>query len=580
MPDIVPGVDFRGGLTVRGAELQGKGSEGEPAILEFRRQDTVQVRCESQLFILKARQFSGIGVRSVIRLGEDSIVHPELTLRFNLASQNLALIRTEEGLGPQPFKDSYHSLVLDCDVLAWKMNENRIRLEGPPGASRSRAILFSEDFFDEDVYRDMQGIDPVHPLVRVYQHVRDTQDSTFTSRELAASLRLSEEKTRMLMIRLAHLGYLDMDLRERVATATGKLFDDLGNAAGRRDHDVLYFLSETVGGQNGEINLLNRLLKLDGVSRVDVSRDRGVIIEPRNGRVVVAEDRDRVGRWSKEPEFDGSDYVLITRAFPSSWCSRACNSRSTMKKSWMFAGPRSGAQPAGEHSGGPGGRGDQSAGWSATGIRNTRCPGRSSPAGLLDTPDEQGLGARPVPPWWSPTLDSLDALGARNWCSMATLESATCPPLTESLRVMDDLHLGFQTATPVGGYQVYGGAGVFDQNLTLDGGGLQGGGTLDFLTAHAESDRFVLLPDSTKGVAQTFTNRESAGPPPVPEVQGEGVNVLFEPRKNRMAAASNDVPIRFFEGERTRWAACPGRVRDDRIGPNAVQRSGIGFRSV
>ena len=86
------------------------------------------------------------------------------------------------------------------------------------------------------------------------------------------------------------------------------------------------------------------------------------------------------------------------------------------------------------------------------------------------------------------------------------------------------------------------------QNLTRMGWSA-GGGTLDFLTAHAESDRFVLLPDSTKGVAQTFTNRESAGPPPVPEVQGEGVNVLFEPRKNRMAAASNDVPIRFFEGE-------------------------------
>ena len=562
MPDIVPGVDFRGGLTVRGAELQGKGSEGEPAILEFRRQDTVQVRCESQLFILKARQFSGIGVRSVIRLGEDSIVHPELTLRFNLASQNLALIRTEEGLGPQPFKDSYHSLVLDCDVLAWKMNENRIRLEGPPGASRSRAILFSEDFFDEDVYRDMQGIDPVHPLVRVYQHVRDTQDSTFTSRELAASLRLSEEKTRMLMIRLAHLGYLDMDLRERVATATGKLFDDLGNAAGRRDHDVLYFLSETVGGQNGEINLLNRLLKLDGVSRVDVSRDRGVIIEPRNGRVVVAEDRDfefAGGVRAGNLEFDGSDYVFDYESFSIELnavesCKLKVNDEEELDARGRAKRKRVRNQLE-----------------SIQGVLQVDVPINRSgwvsdrypeyPVLRTEQPSyvywddpriEQGAYERDrfrfvVEPF---TLDSLDALGRQELVFDGTLESGDLlPPLTESLRVMDDLHLGFQTATPAGGYQVYGGAGVFDQNLTLDGGGLQGGGTLDFLTAHAESDRFVLLPDSTKGVAQTFTNRESAGPPPVPEVQGEGVNVLFEPRKNRMAAASNDVPIRFFEGE-------------------------------
>ena len=71
---------------------------------------------------------------------------------------------------------------------------------------------------------------------------------------------------------------------------------------------------------------------------------------------------------------------------------------------------------------------------------------------------------------------------------------------------------------------------------------------MNFRTSHAESDRFVLLPDSTKGTAQVFTNKESAGPPPVPEVQGEGVDVLFEPRSNRISARTQDVPLRFFEG--------------------------------
>jgi len=148
------------------------------------------------------------------------------------------------------------------------------------------------------------------------------------------------------------------------------------------------------------------------------------------------------------------------------------------------------------------------------------------------------------------TLDSLDALGRQELVFEGTLESGDLlPPLDERLRVMDDLHLGFRTETPVGGYSVYGGAGTFDEDLTLDGGGLQGGGKLDFRTAHAESDRFVLLPDSTKGVAQVFTNRESTRPPPVPEAQGEGVAVLFEPRQSRMTVRSGETPIRVFEGE-------------------------------
>ncbi len=108
MPDIVPGVDFQGGLTVRGAELQGKGTEEEPAELDFRRADTVLVKCRASLFILKAQQFGGQGVEAIVRLGADSVYHPELNLRFDLASQRLSLVRTQEGLGPRPFLSLIH----------------------------------------------------------------------------------------------------------------------------------------------------------------------------------------------------------------------------------------------------------------------------------------------------------------------------------------------------------------------------------------------------------------------------------------------------------------------------------------
>ena len=109
------------------------------------------------------------------------------------------------------------------------------------------------------------------------------------------------------------------------------------------------------------------------------------------------------------------------------------------------------------------------------------------------------------------TLDSLDALGRQEfWCLMAPWNRAICcPRLTSSSASWTTSISASPPARRQGGYQVYGGAGTFDENLTLNGGGLQGGGKLDFRTAHAESDRFVLLPDSTKGIARTFTNREA-----------------------------------------------------------------------
>ena len=118
------------------------------------------MHCRSNLFILRENQFSGEGVEAVVRLGEDSLFHPNSTC-VQSGGEGF-LVRTKEGLGPRPFSDSYHKVSLDCNVLSWQMEETRLRLEGPPGASRSTAILFSEDFFEQELFQQMQGIDPIH----------------------------------------------------------------------------------------------------------------------------------------------------------------------------------------------------------------------------------------------------------------------------------------------------------------------------------------------------------------------------------------------------------------------------------
>ena len=562
MPDLVPGVDFEGGLTIRGAELQGKGSKEEPARLQFRRGDTVFIDCTSGLFILRSDQFSSMNVSAAIRLGEDSIYHPDVKMRLNLKEGRLALIRSDEGLGPRPFTDSYHRLSLDCNLISWRLDATRLLLEGPPGSVRSTAIFASDDFFDPQVFSAMQGIDVVHPLVLVRNHIRATGDSSFTSVELGRSLNLPEERSRAFMIRLAHEGYLEMDLEAREAQVTAKMFADLANSAGRRDHDVLFFRSENRGGGHGEISLLNRRMRLEGVARVDVSKDRGVVIEPKNGRVDIGEDRDFAfagGVRAGNLQFDGSDFAFDYAGFTIELNAvESCKLRvnDEEERDAMGRPKRKLVRNKLEY---------------VKGVLRVDVPvnrsGRLSefypeyPVLITDEPSyvhwddaaiEEGAYARDrfrfvVEPF---TLDSLDALGRQELVFAGTLESGDLlPPLKEDLRVMDDLHLGFTTSTPSGGYQVYGGTGTFDRDLTLDGGGLQGGGTLDFQTSHAESDRFVLLPDETKGMAQIFTNRESAGPPPVPEVQGEDVQILFQPRSSRISARSVKVPLRFFGGE-------------------------------
>ena len=78
-----------------------------------------------------------------------------------------------------------------------------------------------------------------------------------------------------MMIRMAHDGYLEMNLRTREARAMPKLFEDLANAAGRRDYDVLFFRSESSANPMVKSASSTASSRWNGVARVDVSRDRG-----------------------------------------------------------------------------------------------------------------------------------------------------------------------------------------------------------------------------------------------------------------------------------------------------------------
>jgi hypothetical protein len=49
------------------------------------------------------------------------------------------------------------------------------------------------------------------------------------------------------------------------------------------------------------------------------------------------------------------------------------------------------------------------------------------------------------------------------------------------------------------GIDVYSDAATFTKDIKLDGKGLQGQGSIDFITAHIESSSMTMLPDSIIG---------------------------------------------------------------------------------
>jgi hypothetical protein len=94
-------------------------------------------------------------------------------------------------------------------------------------------------------------------------------------------------------------------------------------------------------------------------------------------------------------------------------------------------------------------------------------------------------------------MDSLDNFNRQSMKFEGELTSAGIfPVIQETLQLQADKSLGFKYLTPDSGLSVYGGRGSFMQELTLSNKGLQGSGTINYLTSSTVSEDIQFYPDS------------------------------------------------------------------------------------
>src|SRR5690606_30347845 len=144
-------------------------------------------------------------------------------------------------------------------------------------------------------------------------------------------------------------------------------------------------------------------------------------------------------------------------------------------------------------------------------------------------------------------IDSLNDFDTDQIFFDGTLVSAGIfPDIEEQLKVQKDYSLGFVRETGGGGLPLYGTKANFTTEITLNYGGLQGDGVVDYLSATAQSDQFHFYPDSTRGLTNSFQNLAQAGPPQVPEAHATELDMLYIPDDNRLLLEVVSDPLMFF----------------------------------
>ena len=558
--DIAEGIDFEGGFTMQGAKLQGYGTKEEPAYLTFYRDGRPFIVTRGVLFSIDPERITSDDVAVKVRLEEDSLHHPSVSLRFMKDKKHLSLIKKDEGLSKAPFYNTYHQLDMYFEVLTWKQGDPLVRMGSLSGSSRTQASFESFDYFKERRYMGMLGVDAVHPLVRVNDFSKQN-DGYFYAQEFAVFSRMQKQQVVPLLIDMANKGYLDYDPETEWVQVKPRLRQHILNSAGRQDYDVLQFNSNSEDGENATLNLLNNDLSMKGVSRIVLSDSQDVRIFPKDKAIILKKGRDftfggviQAGRLT----FHGKEYHFHYEPFTIDLLN--VDSVSFMATSFD-------RNDRGEH----------------TLVRVKNVLEQVTGTLEIDAPSNKGGMLQkkyPAYPKFNSTresyvfydkgsiqrgvytrdrfyyrsepfqIDSLDNFSNDGLSFTGTLVSGGIfPDIKEPLRLQTDYALGFERPTGEAGLPLYGRKARFTDNVKLNSRGLQGEGTLDHLTTTLRSNSLVFCPDSTLGKADTLFNTASTSPAKVPEVSGRDVFVRLEPARDILRAEKLRKPMLMYGGQ-------------------------------
>ena len=566
--DIAEGVDFDGGFTMQGAKLQGYGSREAPAYLTFMRDNRPFIIARGMVFTIAPDKITSESTGITVRLDNDSIHHPSVSMRFRKDKKQLTCIKNNEGLSMAPFWDSYHQLDMQFEELRWKQGDPLVEIGNLQGSAQTKTVYESYNYFKESRYKAMLGIDAVHPISRLSDYQKVAGD-VFLAGDFAKFTKLQKPQVIPMMFDMAVKRYIDYDPETETVHILPRLKEHSQASARRMDYDALQFNSDVPDGVNGTINLLNNDLVLKGVARIILSDSQDVRIFPSERTVTVKKDRDfsfggkitagRLNYFGKEYYFHYAPFIIdllnvdSVSFYADSFEPDANGERPLVRVKNVLEKVT--------------GTLEIDAPSNKSGIQTVMRDGRKEPRYpefpkfnsaqesyvFYDRGDiQKGAYLRDKFYYKSDpfTIDSLDNFTNAGLTFTGTLNSGGIfPDIREPITLQHDYALGFVRETGQGGLPLYGKKAKFANTLKLDHAGLHGEGDFTYLTTIATSKDLYFTPDTTYGVADTLYNGAATSPTmKVPNVHASDVLLRFEPAQDVLLAEQRTAPMVMYDG--------------------------------
>jgi hypothetical protein len=589
-------VDYDGGFSLQGAKFIGKGEPENPAKLIFNYKQNKLFEISSLNFLMDPTQIISRDARLKMQYKNgDSLVVDECLFYFDESKKLLTATSKKIGGVAFPFTDYFLKLNVYAPVLQWKLNSPQPYYTYEVGTTQEQKVINIEsiNYFDEQLFDKLKGMSKNNPLTSIANYV-DKNGSLFISEgELANVMSATIETNKSLMYDLVSKGFLQYDGNEKMITVTDKLVRFAAAKNGKSDYDNIAFKSDlrprnldpqitkeqidnnpNLKQRSNEYEAMNSRYKFQpyfafididkqqmfvtGTDFISISNVQKTAIEPDSAQFIVKGNRDMHFKgWLTSGKFNAQvldadfryddfkfqlnalDYAALNvrplRKEDGENSIEMLSSFSYLKGELLIDHPSSRSGKSNLNSTFP----------------KLLIPGSArilynAPEIVRGAYDSSRFFYR-LDPFELDSLDDFSEL-ALNFKG-ELISGGIFPPLKESLKIMNDYSFGFFTVAPAGGLPFYGDASRYENKILLSNNGLQGAGTINFLSASAISKKLTFLPDSTIGVAQ-FTNVGSEKGIAVPQVFSEAAFISFLPKKQVLkASAYKNVNLEMFENQ-------------------------------
>ncbi|MCW3127642.1 MAG: hypothetical protein JWO03_3300 [Bacteroidetes bacterium] len=565
LKEVVPNANYVGGFGLWGPKVMGYGVVDTPASVTFFKKDKSKaVTAYSQSFTIKKGQEVGSPKAEVIIFnGNDTIYHPALNLTYKAKSNELRLLRGESGIGKSKFFDSYHNHEFDVDAIFWNLDSSRMQLRTLNGVGQVGSVFESNNYFNKDRIRKIQGGAPYEPLSVIKRMYEKTGNRELNASDLAKVIdpHLTEEQAKSLYYNLVETGFIKYDEQTGTVTMRDKVINYVMANSKKVDYDIIHIKSVTKTGTD-YINLKTNNVELKGVEAVPISDTAAVIIFPANNSINIQKNRDmqfdglvyggRLDFFGRNYKFDYAPFTIDLNGLDSmrinipDSAGRLDSHGKPMLRTLLtdIVGVK--------------GLLEVDAPINKSGrTRLSQFPKLTSKEksyAYYDDPSIAGGAYRKKDFYFELLPFRLDSLNTFtpsviDWAG-TLVSGGILPDIKNKLHIMPDLSLGFDLTSPDAGYALYKDGSKYTGDVTLNHSGLSGKGKIEHLTATFTSHDIMFYPDSLHATTDTFHIKKVTDGVKTPEVASSGNSVFWKTKSDSMLITSaKDRPFAMYENQ-------------------------------